>query len=266
MPDAWLATNTPQSTNGEEKTIDNSDTITLWRPSGQAELDLVAASGWRAWPPRLADQPIFYPVLSRWYATKIAREWNVPAEGVGHVTRFDVERSYLDRYEVHQAGGRDVLEYWIPAEELTDLNAHIVGTIIEEAEYRGPVNDQEFADAETALGRPLPAAWRSYLHGESWFRRGWMSSGAYVWLNSPREMIALHDAWDQATEEHPGVAIIGGDGSREQLVLDLRSDPAPVLLVDIASSGWEDAIRQADDVRQLIDRIEAGVFEFHRED
>jgi len=68
-------------------------------------------------------QPIFYPVLRRWYATKIAREWNVPAGGVGYVTRFEVQRAFLDRYQVHQVGGRDVLEYWIPAEELDDLNA-----------------------------------------------------------------------------------------------------------------------------------------------
>jgi hypothetical protein len=242
--------------------LNSPDTITLWRPTGQAELDLVATSGWRAWPPRLTDQPIFYPVLNRWYATKIAREWNVPAEGVGHVTRFDVQRSYLDRYEVHQVGGRDVLEYWIPAEDLADLNAHIVGAIIEEAEYRGPVADQEFTDAEQALGRALPAAWRTYLQRDSWFRRGWLTSGAHVCLHSPREMLASHDAWDDAIDEHPGIAIIGGDGSREQLALDLRSDPAPVLLVDITSNGWDDATRQADDVSQLLDHIEAGTFEF----
>lgn len=247
---------------GEGRTMEDSDTIALWRPTGQAELDLVAASGWRMWPPRLPDQPIFYPVLNRWYATKIAREWNVPAEGVGYVTRFDVQRSYLNRHEVHQAGGRDVLEYWIPAEELADLNAHIVGAIIEEADYRGPVTDQEFTDAAGALEQPLPAAWRNYLQGESWLRRGWMTSGAYVWLNSPREMLDLHDAWNESTDAHPGIAIIGGNGSREQLVLDLRSDPAPVLLVDVSSGGWDSAIRQADDVSQLIDRIEAGTFEF----
>jgi hypothetical protein len=173
-PECWArgSPRRPATTIGEEQTIDNFDTITLWRPTGQAELDLVAASGWRAWPPRLPDQPIFYPVLNRWYATKIAREWNVPAEGVGYVTRFEVQRSYMDRYEVHQAGGRDVLEYWIPAEELAYLNAHLVGAIIEEAEYRGPVNDQEFIDADKALCRPLPVQWRAYLQGESWLRRG----------------------------------------------------------------------------------------------
>ena len=40
------------------------ETVTLWRPTGPQELALVESSGWRAWPPRLADQPIFYPVLN----------------------------------------------------------------------------------------------------------------------------------------------------------------------------------------------------------
>ena len=56
------------------------------------------------------------------------------------------------------------------------------------------------------------------------------------------------------------MAIIGGDGGREQLVVDLRSDPAPVFLIDVASSGWDDAIRQSDEISELIDRIEAGTF------
>ena len=82
---------------------DNRDVVTLWRPTGENELDLVKELGWRAWPPRLPEQPIFYPVLHRWYATKIAREWNVPHRGVGFVTQFDVDRAFLDTYELHQA-------------------------------------------------------------------------------------------------------------------------------------------------------------------
>jgi len=69
-------------------------------------------------------------------ATMIARDWNVPASGVGYVTRFEVRCSFLDRYEVHQVGGRTILEYWIPAEDLDELNANIVGTIDVVAEYR----------------------------------------------------------------------------------------------------------------------------------
>jgi hypothetical protein len=104
-------------------------TVTLWRPTGPKELALVAESGYRAWPPRLPDQPIFYPVLSREYAIKIASEWNVKHDGAGYVTRFDVRKDFLDRYLVQQVGGRTIREYWIPAEDLDKFNANIVGFI-----------------------------------------------------------------------------------------------------------------------------------------
>lgn len=116
--------------------IDELTAVALWRPTGPEELALVKASGWRAWPPRLPDQPIFYPVLNEEYATMIARDWNVAASGVGYVTRFRVRRDFLDRYDVHQVGGRTILEYWIPADDLAEFNANIVGTIEVVAEFR----------------------------------------------------------------------------------------------------------------------------------
>ncbi|MGW2281042.1 hypothetical protein [Streptomyces sp. NPDC001770] len=104
-------------------------TTTLWRPTGPEELALVEASDWRAWPPRLPEQPIFYPVLDEEYAIKIARDWNVRFDGAGYVTRFEVESEFLGRYPVQQAGGRTILELWVPAEELDLFNAHLVGPI-----------------------------------------------------------------------------------------------------------------------------------------
>ena len=112
------------------------ETVTLWRPTGPKELALVEAAGWKGWPPRLPDQPIFYPVLNEEYATRIARDWNVKASGAGFVTRFEVRKSFLDRYEVHQVGGQTILEYWIPAEDLDEMNENIVGQIEVVAEYR----------------------------------------------------------------------------------------------------------------------------------
>jgi hypothetical protein len=75
----------------------NEETITLWRPVGPKELELIRQTGMRAFPPRLPEQPIFYPVLSEEYAVKIARDWNVPASGSGFVTRFQVTRSFIGR-------------------------------------------------------------------------------------------------------------------------------------------------------------------------
>jgi hypothetical protein len=89
----------------------------------------------RAFPPRLPEQPIFYPVLSEAYARKIARDWNVPASGRGYIARFRVSKAFLDRYEIREAGGREHLEYWIPAEDLPDFNAALVGDIEVIAEY-----------------------------------------------------------------------------------------------------------------------------------
>jgi hypothetical protein len=116
------------------------DTVTLYRPTGPNELHLVAESGYRAWPPRLEGQPIFYPVLNEEYATQIARDWNAkdPATGYrGYVTRFQVCQEFVAHYEVHRVGGRVHDEYWIPAEDLEELNRQIVGLIELIAEYAG---------------------------------------------------------------------------------------------------------------------------------
>ena len=111
-------------------------TVTLYRPVGPKELELVEASGWRAFPPRLPDQPIFYPVLNEEYARQIARKWNVPASGAGFVTRFAVKRNFLSRYAEQQVGTSVHRELWIPAEDLAEMNRNMVGLIEVIAEYK----------------------------------------------------------------------------------------------------------------------------------
>jgi hypothetical protein len=112
------------------------DVVILWRPVGPVELELIRKSGMRAFPPRLPEQPIFYPVLSEEYAAKIARDWNVPASGSGYVTRFEVRRDFLDNYSVQQAGGSAHSVYWIPAEQMTAFNEAIIGEIEVVVEFR----------------------------------------------------------------------------------------------------------------------------------
>lgn len=114
------------------------ETTVLFRPVGQKELDLIRESKFTAFPPRLPEQPIFYPVLNEPYAAQIAREWNAKHEEgrVGYVTRFYVRSEYLRRYEVQTVGGSEHQEYWIPAEELAEFNRNIVGPIEVIAEYR----------------------------------------------------------------------------------------------------------------------------------
>ena len=109
-----------------------SQAVLLYRPVGQAELDLIRQSDWKRFPPRLPSQPIFYPVLTEDYAIRIAREWNTKdpnSQFVGYVLRFQVRKEYLDQYEPHPAGGRALMEYWLPAAELDEFNRNIVGAI-----------------------------------------------------------------------------------------------------------------------------------------
>ena len=64
--------------------------VTLWRPVGPRELELIRESGMRAFPPRLPEQPIFYPVLSEEYAVKIARAYT-RRPGVETRSRYVIE-------------------------------------------------------------------------------------------------------------------------------------------------------------------------------
>jgi hypothetical protein len=112
-------------------------TVTLYRPTGPEELELVKQSGYTRWPPRLAGQPIFYPVTNEEYAKEIATKWNVRDSKGGYVTRFEVKKAFMEKYAIHQVGASHHTEWWIPAEELEELNENIIGRIEVIGEYRG---------------------------------------------------------------------------------------------------------------------------------
>jgi hypothetical protein len=115
------------------------ESITLFRPVGTKELALIKASDFTAFPPRLPEQPIFYPVLNEEYATQIARDWNAKynKDKVGYVTKFKVRKEFLDKYEVKTVGGKIHEEYWIPAEDLEEFNQNTIGRIEVVTEFRG---------------------------------------------------------------------------------------------------------------------------------
>ncbi len=117
------------------------ETITLFRPVGTKELALIKASDFKAFPPRLPEQPIFYPVLNEEYATQIARDWNAKynEDKVGYVTKFEVRKEFLENYEVKVVGDKTHAEYWIPAKDLEEFNRNIVGKIDIIAKFLGRV-------------------------------------------------------------------------------------------------------------------------------
>lgn len=112
---------------------------TLYRPIGECELEKIAQTGYKRFPPRIQWQPIFYPVLTQDYADTIARDWNstdAQHNYVGYVTRFQVRNEFLSNYEIQTAADKTMLEYWIPAEHVDMFNDNIVGEIQVIAEFR----------------------------------------------------------------------------------------------------------------------------------
>lgn len=102
----------------------------LYRPTGLQELALVFRAQMKAWPPRLDDQPIFYPVMNVAYAREIAKGWNTKFDScVGYVTQFEVDETYISQFSVEIVGDKTNAELWIPAEELSTFNDHMIGDI-----------------------------------------------------------------------------------------------------------------------------------------
>jgi len=110
----------------------------LYRPVGLHELRLVYESGMREFPPRLPEQPIFYPVLNASYAGKIARDWNTVSNALaGYVTAFDVRDEYCGTFQRRVVGAALHGELWVPAEELPTFNENIIEPIHVIAAYFG---------------------------------------------------------------------------------------------------------------------------------
>lgn len=104
--------------------------MVLYRPVGLEELLLVFASGMKAFPPRLPEQPIFYPVMNEGYAAQIAREWNTKSNSfAGYVTRFSVDDTYAASFPVRTVGAREHQELWVPSEKLKEFNERIEGQV-----------------------------------------------------------------------------------------------------------------------------------------
>jgi hypothetical protein len=178
------------------------------------------------------------------------REQVAQSGGVGHLVYAELARSVVDSILADAA-----------MVDAAMFNDGLVGAICEEAEYRPAVADEEFSEPPA-----LPEAWRAYLQGRSWFSRGWLPSGDYLWLYSPREGAEILDAWDDGRgrghpEELLDAAMIGGNGSREHLLLDMRRDPPAVISSDLMQGGlWSGMTVQASDVGSFIEAVESGRF------
>ncbi len=126
----------------------------LYRPVGEKELQLIAESGFKQFPPRLEWQPIFYPVLNEEYASEIASKWNTTdpfGNYVGFVTKFAITEEEFQKYTIENVGGKIHNELWVPSEKLTEFNKAIQKTIEVVKVYIGSKYEKSESSAITKL-------------------------------------------------------------------------------------------------------------------
>lgn len=114
----------------------------LFRPVGDKEYVLIKEAGFQKFPPRLPEQPIFYPVLNEQYAIEIASKWNTKdsfSGYTGYVLKFEVSDEYISAFAVQTVGRSYHQELWIPAERLEELNENIIGKIEVIHQFEGAV-------------------------------------------------------------------------------------------------------------------------------
>jgi hypothetical protein len=163
---------------------------TLYRPVGLYEMKLILDTGLSGFPPRLPEQPIFYPVLNKPYADQIAYEWNTKEKFsgyVGYVTRFEVDKEYLSRFEEQVVGAAKHAELWVPAEDLQEFNRHIQGGIrVVDAffgsQYQGLAAENTFL-AGLSAGDQLVEIGKYLQAGKLDWRVGMDSIWKHLYLN-----------------------------------------------------------------------------------
>ena len=207
--------------------------MVLYRPVGTRELELIRESGYRRFPSRLPEQPIFYPVFHEDYAREIAQGWNVKynQDHRGYVTRFEIDDEYFGRFEVHRVGKLYHEELWVPAKELEEFNEHILGRI--------QVNS-EFGENKIAGVEIVSLADRPEMKDRAarWFHEKWgIPLAAYI--ESMEECLAGKGPvpqWYLAVSEE-GQEIIGGLGVNENDFHN-RRDLTPNVCAVYTEEGW----------------------------
>jgi hypothetical protein len=125
---------------------------------------------------------------------------------------------------------------------------HILGAVNPGA------SDEQLSEVEEALGIMLPAGLRSFLSETN----GLDATESGVRLHGTDDITALNLHGDGVHDSHPGLLVVGSDGSREQVGLDLRTPEPPVVLVDITSEGWNSGYLQASRFSEFLDHVRRG--------
>lgn len=194
-------------------------TLTLYRPVGLEEMLLILEVEPQAFPPRLPDQPYFYPVLNDSYAHQIARDWNTKDKASGYagfVTCFEVDADYVNQFEVKTVGAAEHKELWVPADKLVEFNTHIHGNINVIAAYYGDDYQgarHEFRDM--AADGMFKFLYELVLKNRHDFRAEMLLSRRAIYVNYPYWMTQTYD--DVPADRHKVFLQYLADAWRERI-------------------------------------------------
>lgn len=112
--------------------------------------------------------------------------------------------------------------------------------------------DEMIDHAEAELGTSFPADYRQMLGQQNGSARWWGET--FLVLYDVESLIRAN----LEVERHPGLLVIGSDGSREMIGFDLRQPSPPIVMIDVTSEGWAEAPHQAASLAEFMDQRDRG--------
>jgi hypothetical protein len=110
--------------------------------------------------------------------------------------------------------------------------------------------DDAIRSAERALAVRFPGDYTSWLRDNDGLEGD--LGGCYLALYAVEELVPRNR--DHALADHmPGLLLIGSDGGGEAIGLDVRGEEAGVVLVNLSSLRWDEAVHQAGSFQAFLD-------------
>jgi len=110
-------------------------------------------------------------------------------------------------------------------------------------------------EAEKRLGQRFPDDYRDFLTARNglatWF------GDVYIALYSIDQVVELNEIHGHLSHQ-PELIHIGSDGGGEAIAFDFRKHPPVVILVNLVSIHWSEAIFQAESFDQFMDQRRRG--------
>jgi cell wall assembly regulator SMI1 len=109
--------------------------------------------------------------------------------------------------------------------------------------------------AENRLRQRFPDDYRSFLESENGIAK-WYGD-VYLSLYTIEQVVELNEIREHLAYQ-PELIHIGSDGGGEAIAFDFRQDPPTVILVNLVSTDWSEAILQAESFTEFMDQRRRG--------